>query len=511
MLRNYLKTTLRNLLRNKTNAAINIFGLSLGLSCGIVLFLLADYHVSFDNYHQNRERIFRLVSSADGQGGERDHTTGVPVPLPDAVRNDFPDIEKVAFTSNKYGGTLVAIDLDTNLPRYFEEEDGIAYVEQEYLDIFDITWLEGNEKTALTEPNSIILSQELAKKYFPDKSALNQTIKIDKEYEMTVTGVMANPPAQSDFPFHMYISFASVKDQMVAQGWGSISSDDQCYVMLSSAQDSSRMHGQLKDFVVKYFGEENNNKVISLQPLSDLHNSTVYTNYNYDTVSEGNILAMRLIALFLVLTACVNFINLSTAMAVKRSREVGVRKVLGSTRLQLIKQFIGESFVIVLMAMAVALGLSELLVIYLNPFMELSITVPITNRLFLLSTFGLTLLITFLSGFYPALVISGFKPALAMKNASSKQTSGGMGVRKGLVIFQFFISQAFVIGTIVVITQLDYIRNQDLGFGTQAVLNVDIPEDNGIKKACYLVTLHLVLFRCLTSNCLIVRIITSLP
>ncbi|MEL7004329.1 MAG: ABC transporter permease, partial [Bacteroidota bacterium] len=305
MLKNYIKTTFRNLLRNKVNALINIFGLSMGLGCAIVLLLLADYHTSFDDFHTNKDRIFRVVSSSDGQGGQRDHTTGVPTPFPDAMRNDFPELEEVSFVTFKYGTTLVSVE-SYGQTKYFEEDEHIAIIDQHYLKLFDIEWLEGNKSTAMSEPNSIILSEDWVKKYFGDEPALNQTITMDKETVMVVKGVMANPPKQSDFPFHMYISLPTVKEEILSYGWGSVSSDDQCYILLSDVADTTRINAQLDEFTVKYFGEHNNNKKLALQPLSNLHSSDQYTNYNYSTTSKDNILTMRLVALFLVLTACVN-------------------------------------------------------------------------------------------------------------------------------------------------------------------------------------------------------------
>lgn len=482
MLRNYIKTTFRNLKRNFSNALINVFGLSLGLACGIVLMLLADYHTNYDAHHKNKDRIFRVVTSADGQGGERDNTPGVPTPFPDAIRNDFPEIEEVSFVTFAYGSSLITIDTDNDQPRYFEEDAGIAFVDQPYLNTFDIDWVSGDKSNALVAPNSAVISKKWAEKYFPDGDALNNTLEFNDGNIMTITGIMESPPVQSDFPFELYFSLSSIKDDILKNGWGSVSSDDQCYVLLSDSQEVSRIETQLEGFVIKYFGEHNNNKILKLQPLSDIHRNEQYSNYNYKIISDANILGMRLIAIFLVLTACVNFINLSTAMAVKRSREVGVRKVLGGTRLQLIKQFLGESFVIVMMAMAIALGLAELIVIYLNPFMDVSLAINITSPIFLAAVFGLGILITFLAGFYPALVLSGFKPVLAIKNTNVNRSSGGLGVRKGLVVFQFFISQIFVIGTIVVITQLNFIRDQDLGFKTDALINVEIPEKDNLKK-----------------------------
>ena len=216
--------------------------------------------------------------------------------------------------------------------------------------------------------------------------------------------------------------------------------------------------------------------------MADIHFDDRYSNYNYATTSKNEILVMVIIAVFLLLTACVNFINLSTAVAVKRSREVGVRKVLGGTRTQLVLQFLGESLALVIVAVIVALGLTELMVLYVNPFMEVQLDVPWGEPVFIVEMLTASVLITVLAGFYPALVLSNFRPALALKNMITSKHSGAFSLRKGLVVFQFFVSQVFIVGTIVVVSQMELLSSTDLGFSTEALVNIRIPERDISKK-----------------------------
>lgn len=484
MLKNYFKTAVRTLLRNKSYASINILGLALGMCCALILFLLASYVNSYDDFQENKDRIYRLVNSSLGQGDEKDYTPGVPVPLPEAVRIDFPEFEKVVFTRNHHGEMHFTINPDSNIPNYFElNEERLVYTEPQYLEIFTVNWLAGNRGKALDNPNSIVLSESIAKQFFPYGEVLGKTIVLNKETQLQVTGVISNPPDNTDMPFSMLVSLSTIADDIKDSGWNSVSSDDQCYLLASTPIDTTKYSARLAEFAGKYFeDQEDRPRKLQLQSMEDLHSNEFYSNYSYKTVSNAQVKIIYIIGIFLIITACINFINLSTAVAIKRSREVGVRKVLGSTRKQLVVQFLFESFAIILISSLVALGLAELLLLYVNPFMEIQLDIPWFTMDFFIYLTTVLVSITLLSGFYPALVLSGFRPAIALKKVSTSKGSGSLGLRKGLVVFQFFISQVFIIGTIIIISQLEYIKNADLGFSTNALLNVRIPEDDLLKK-----------------------------
>ncbi|MTI19866.1 FtsX-like permease family protein, partial [Fulvivirga sp. RKSG066] len=483
MLKNYFKTAVRSLLRNKGYTLINVFGLGLGLCCAVILFLLAHYVSSYDSFQENYDRVYRLVNTSIGQGGEKDHTPGVPLPLPEALRTDFPELERIVLTRNHHGERHFTIEPDSEKPKFYElKSDRLVYTQPEYFDIFTVIWLEGNRNKALEQPNSIVVSKSIADKFFPSQSALGETIILNKETQLLITGVVEDAPANTDFPFNMFVSLATVQDEIKESGWGSVSSDDHCYILLAENDSPSRYTNRIERFVEKHIEDNDQNSVYQLQPMRDFHFNEHWSNYSFKSVSKNQILIMRLIGLFLILTACINFVNLSTAVAIRRSREVGVRKVLGSSRGQLIAQFLAESFGIIFLSALIGLGLAELLLLYVNPFMDVNLDIPWFEPSFILGVvFGL-FSITVLSGFYPALILSGFKPALALKNLITTKNSGKLNLRKGLVVFQFFISQVFIIGTIVTLSQLNYIKNADLGYNTEALINIRIPEDDQSKK-----------------------------
>lgn len=483
MIKNYLITTLRTLFRNRFHTSINVLGLTLGVTCSLVLFLMANYANSYDDFQEHKDRIYRIVNSSDGAGGEKDYTPGVPLPLPEALRTDFPEFKKVVFTSGHYGEMLFTIHPEREQPVYFEsQDDRLIYTEQQYLEIFTINWLEGNRDMALSKPNQVVLARSVAEKFFPEGDALSQHIIFNKNTQLQVSGIMSDPEPNTDMPFDMLVSLPTIQAQIDEGSWNSVSSDDQCYILMARNDDPERYSSRLDDFVVKHFGEDNGNEKYELQPMSDLHFNDEWSNYSYSTVSENEILVIYIIGIFLLITACINFINLSTAVAVRRSREVGIRKVLGGTRNQLVFQFLGETFIIISVSVLCALGLAELLILYINPFMQISLDIHWSDPVFILSIFSGTLFITFLSGFYPAMVLARFRPAIALKNLITTKHSGAVSLRKGLVVFQFFISQAFIIGTIIIISQMKYVQNVDLGFKTDALINIRIPERDPEQK-----------------------------
>lgn len=481
MLRNYLITTLRNLFRNRINTFINIIGLTMGIACAITLLLLADYSNSYNNFEENYTRIYRFINSSPGQGGEMDHTPGIPIPFVEAVEEDFPEFEHVILTRDHYGETIFTINPSSQEPIFNELQDKrILFTENDYFKMFTVDWLKGNRDKALGN-NGVVLTKSIADIFFPDGNALGKELVFNKTYDLEVTGIIGDLPPNSDMPFDLFISLGVQSEEIKEASWGSVSSSDQCYIMMDENDNTSNYQERLKDFVAKYYDEEDE-EVYLLQPMSELHFSENHANYSYSSVSRNQILVMILIGIFLMLTACINFVNLSTAIAIKRSKEVGVRKVLGSTRKQLVFQFLAESFGLILLSVILALGLAEVLIIYINPFLDVFLDINLLDIQFIATLFGGVFLITILAGFYPAIVLSGFRPALALKGKITTKNSGGMSLRKGLVVFQFFISQVFIIGTIITNVQLEFMQKADLGFDTEAIVHLRIPEEDEAKK-----------------------------
>jgi predicted permease len=475
MIRNYLKSAVRSLLRDKATSLINLAGLTLGVAGALVLFLLIRHSLSFDRYHSHRDRIYRVVTQTKGNEGY-DHTPGVPAVLPEAFRSDFPEAEEVTFTSYR-AGSLVTIPASEGPPVKFSEPTGVAFAESNFFRIFDRKIVAGSPAESLDEPNEVVLSQTYARRYFATEDAVGKIIHYDTR-DYRVSAIMEDPPVNTDFPFQVMLSYVTIRTQGEEQGWNSIWSDEQCYVLLKEGESPAKLEARLPEFVRKHLGDDNaDDRRHSLQPLAEVHHDDRYSNYNYNTVPKAVIIALGVVAVFLILTACINFINLSTAEAIKRSKEVGIRKSLGGTRGQLVAQYMGESTLVTLAAMVLAVGVAQLVLIFLNPFLQLSLAFDFTGD-GVLWTFliGLTAVVSFLSGAYPAAVVSSFRPAFALKNLISNRASSGYRLRRYLVVAQFFISQFFLIGTIVLIRQMNFVNRTDLGFVKEAILTVPIPE-----------------------------------
>lgn len=482
MLKNYLITALRNLRRERSSTLINVAGLTLGISGSLILSLLVAYHLSFDQQHAKRDRIYRVVLQSDGNAG-KDYQAGVPAVLPDAFRADFPEAEQVMFASYR-SGEMVVIPQPNQPPLRFQEAKGVVFVEPSFFRIFDRAVLQGDAVKGLDEPGEAVISRSLAKKYFKTEDALGQILKIENT-EYKITAVVEDAPYNTDLPFDLFLSYITVKKAREEAGWGSIWSDEQCYFLLKEGEDVQRIESRLPDFYKKYNGEHNpDNTEAHTQPLSMLHFDDRFDNYSYNTVPKGMLVAFAIIALVLVTTACINFINLSTAEAIKRSKEVGVRKSLGSTRGQLIGQFLGETTLVTLVSVLLAVGLSQLALGFLNAFLDLHLSIdPVGQPWLILFLLGITVVVSLLSGLYPSMVLSGFRPAQALKNQINSKHTSGYSLRRTLVVLQFCISQFFIIGTIVVIQQVNYFQRKSLGFAQEAIIHVSIPEGESAGNA----------------------------
>jgi putative ABC transport system permease protein len=483
MLKNYFKVTLRNLSKNLSHTTINIIGLTLGISGAILIFLVVSHALSFDRYHVNYDRIYRVVTQSKESTGTSE-TTGVPVPLTEAVVNYFPEVELGSFVSFQNSG-LITIDRDGK-PEFFPESNGIVLLDSNFYKIFDRPWLKGDATSAFVEPNTVVLSEKYARKYFNSIDVLGKTMRYNNEHELRITGVTQDYPETSQFPFEVMISYETVratKNKENGNAWGSIWSDEQCYVLLHEGAQAETVNTKFPAFVDKHYPQTGNfpsnstNRFHWLQPLSELHFDTRFSNYRYNVTSKTQLLVMSAVGVMLILIAAVNFINLSTALAINRSKEVGVRKVMGSNRKQLIAQFLGETFLITFISLLASVGLAEILLMQvLNPFLESNLKMDLLNNWPLLAFLFATLLgVSLLSGLYPSLVISGFNPISALKNSIASKNLGGFGIRKVLVVFQFWITQMLIIGTLVVMWQAQYMKQFDMGFSREAVAAVNLP------------------------------------
>jgi len=478
MFSNYFKTALRNLVRNKIYAAINITGLAVGIAACLLIFLVVQFELSFDNFHKNRDRIYRVVSVPYKQGMDFNARAGVPLPVAEGLRVDYPQLEKVAAIFARDRQVTVPSDGKNQIEKKFKEEKSFYFAEPSFFDIFHFQWLAGDPKTALTAPNTAVLTRETAEKYFGDwKTAIGKSIKVNNKDIYQITGIMKDIPVNTDFPLKIVASYKSLQDVDLTD-WVGTYDRAYCFALLPSGLSASQFNLYLHDFVKKHKPADHVNDGLMLQPLAEMHFDSRFGNYNGRVFSKDLITALSLIAMFLLVIACVNFVNLATAQAIYRSREVGVRKVLGSNRRQLIAQFIGETGLITFISVVAAIGIATIALPYMNSLLAMNLKLNLNNSYLLLFLILVGIAATLLSGFYPAMILSGFNPINTIKNNITAKMVGGISLRKGLVVLQFCIAQILIISVLVVVSQTDYFRHASLGFDKDAIVNVPIPNDS---------------------------------
>jgi len=471
-----LKIAWRNLWKNKGYTLINILGLSIGMASCILIFIFIRYQMSFDEGFKNEDRIYRVVSTWDYNDGNRFYSQGVPLPLTPAMRNDFsPYIEKISAIENKAG--LVKIE-DAAGKERLKIIENVFYVEPDFFEIFNYNWLSGNHNS-LADPSHVVLSKEMAIKFFGDwKMALGKSINYDGEMNYTVSGVIDDVAENNSIPLKIMLSYKSFKDRNMTN-WGSVGSGSESYIKLKPNINIETLNGPLSSFLKKYYTEKAPGKENHLfQPLNDIHYNEKFGNFSGRIMPKQQLWGLAVIGFFLMVTASINFINLATAQAVGRSKEVGVRKVMGSQRSQLVAQFLTETLTIVLISLLIGSVLTEIALPGMQSLFNSKISFSIFQHpVILVFMFLLVLFVSLLAGFYPAIVMSGFNPALAIKNKIAANT-GGLGLRKILVVVQFAITVTLIIGTLVILQQMKYIREQPLGFNPTAIAMVDLPNDS---------------------------------
>ncbi len=478
MIKNYFKIAFRNLVRHKAYTTINVLGLALGMTCGILIFALVSFHLSFDNFHADSDRIYRFVTEAQREGVS--YSRSVPSPLGKVFREDYTFGEKVARIAT-YNSVLITIE-EGETVRKFKEEEGVAFTEPEFFDIFNYPLSQGDSRTALNEPGTAILTERMARKYFGDANPVNRTFRLDNTVDFRVTGVLKELPVNTDRQTEIYLSYVTLKqynDWLASDdAWGGISSALQCFVRLRPGVSPDEVEQVLPAYVKKYRAESKNVHHYKLQPLSDVHFSSLYEG----KAPKPILLALSLIGALLILTACVNFINLATAQALNRAREVGVRKVLGSARGQLFGQFLLETGLITIVAVVLALGCTMLALPTISKWFQAQLPLSfLLNGQFIVFIALLIIAVTFLAGSYPGLILSRFQPVSALKGRVSQRNIGGFNTRRSLIVTQFVISQLLIIGMIIMASQMRYATEADLGFDKDAVVMLPIATGTDIQ------------------------------
>lgn len=478
MFKNYFKVAWRNLLRNRAFSAINIIGLSIGLASCMLISLYVLDELSFDRYNEKADQIVRVIFKGTMQGGKINEAHVMP-PTAQALKADYPEV--LDATRIRQAGTQKVMIGDTLFTG-----DNMAFTDANLFEIFTIPFIKGNPKNALSEPNTLVITNELAKKYFGNQEPLGKTIKFKgSDLNYTVTGVIEKIPANSHFHFDIFNSMSGLEE---AKSTSWMQSEFFTYLLLQKGYDYKKLEAKLPRTVEKYMGPQlqkamgvtisefrksGNDIGLYLQPLTDIH---LYSSASYDMGNGGDIKYVYIfgaVAIIMLLIACINFMNLSTAGASKRAREVGVRKVMGSEKIELVWQFLMESVLLTSIALVLAIIFGFVALPLFNNLSgkDLSLQLDsVTTLLPGLLLFGL--IVGILAGSYPAFFLSSFKPIAVLKG---KYTSGkgSISLRSGLVVVQFFISITLMVGTTVVYQQLKFIQNKKLGYNKEQVLIVD--------------------------------------
>jgi putative ABC transport system permease protein len=479
VIKNHLKIAVRNLLKYKVYSFINILGLAIGMACCILILLYIQDELSYDRFHENAHRIFRVSRQWFNPDGTSSlHLGHVAPPIAPLLKNDFPDIIHAVRLIGG-GTTLVRYEA-----RYFEEP-GFYFADPEIFDVFTLPFIKGDPKTALLDPNSVVITEEMAAKYFGNLDPINQVINIDGGADLKVTGVMKSIPHNS----HFHVDFLGAMKlleqffgaDVFQYNWGS--NNYATYLLLPKGYDLRQLEAQFPAFLDRHLTAAYQRETgqappqqpslgnkLHLWPLTDIH---LYSHLDSEIEPNGdikNVYIFSSVAFFILLIACINFMNLATARSANRAREVGLRKVVGADRLRLVNQFLGESIVLAFIALLVAVLIVEISLPTFNDFVgkELGLNAG-RNLAAALALAGIAVLVGILAGSYPAFFLSRFQPAVVLKGQSNSR-AGHAALRKGLVVFQFAISIILIISVGVVNSQLEFCRTKNLGLNKEHVI-----------------------------------------
>jgi len=484
MIKNYFKIAWRNIVRHKAYSAINIAGLTVGIAASLLIFVVVQFELSFDTFQA--KNIYRITTETLRDGNVA-YNPGISAPAVDAFRLNFPQA-KVAGIDLIYG-SQVTVAGPTGNPaddKKFIADAGIMFAEPQLFDVLSAQWLAGSP-SALKDPNMVVLDQSSANKYFGDwHLAMGKTVRIDNLLTLKVAGILHDSRVNSDFRLKVLISYLTwkqhAKDYGYFNNWNTTGSNCQVYIRFPENVSQSTIDQQLRSFSDKQWNIQKRTagkRYAVAQPLSTIHFDTHYGDSLGDHMtSMATLRTLSFIAVLIIIIASINFINLSTAQSVGRSKEVGIRKVLGSSRGQLIAQVIGETTLIVLLAVGLSLLAAKIALPFLKNIASVPDDIGLINIASIVFLVCVTAVVIVISGIYPALVVSGFKPVLALKNKINAASIGGIPLRRALVIAQFAISQLLIIGTVVAVKQMNFVNDADLGFDKDAVLMVPCGTDS---------------------------------
>jgi len=477
MFKNYLKIAIRNIRKHKGYSFINIVGLAIGMACCILIILYIAHELSYDRFHENADRIYRMGIDAK-MGGSPILAPLSNAPSPLVLKQDYPEV----LDAVRIRPTFPVLK---NLVKYEDKqfyEEGVLYVDNSFFNVFTFPMIKGNPKTALKTAYSVVLTKEIATRYFGEDDPLGKVLRFNDQEDFTVTGVVKNVPQNSHFTFNMLCSFETLyaRDREAYENW--FNWNLYAYLLLPENYDYHELEKKFPAFVAKHIGKElrafGGEMKYFLQPITKIH---LHSNLQFELFGNSSILYIYIfgaIALFILLIACINFMNLATARSANRAKEVGLRKVVGAKRKEIIRQFLGESFVYSFFSLLIALVLVELALPFFRSLSGIDLRLSYASLSWLIPGFlGLILFVGIIAGSYPALFLSRFQPVRVLKG-SLKAGAASSRFRSILVVAQFVISISLIIGTTIILNQLNYMKNTSLGFDKEKVLVVQIMDQN---------------------------------
>jgi putative ABC transport system permease protein len=468
MIKNYLKISLRNFRRHKGYSFINIAGFAVGMAVCLLILAYVRHELSYDSYHKDGERIFRIVQDIRTPTSNRVFAPISPMVAP-TLKTDYPQVEKAGRALFAYQSRLVRRE-DT-----FFYENRFMYADPELFDVLTIPFVRGNSQGALTRPNSLVITERMTLKYFGQDDPLGKTLEINNEI-FEITGVVVDPPENTHFKYDLIASMETLRDWEEMTNW--YSTMFYTYLKLKPNVDGEEFSQQVGSLADKYVGEQlkewGDSYHYFLQPVSRIH---LHSHLRYETEPPGNpqyVTIFSFVGLFILLIACLNFMNLSTARAANRAKEVGMRKVVGARRFQLIGQFLGESLIVTLFSLGLAMVIAKFTIPIINNMTGIALNFrQILNPVVLVGLTAGSIIVGLAAGVYPAVVLSAFRPIATLKG-SLRRGSGGFALRNGLVLVQFAISVVLIIGTLIMARQFRFMKNQSLGFEKEQKLVIPI-------------------------------------
>ncbi len=490
MFKNYFKIGWRNIRRNKIYSFINVLGLALGICACIVIYLITNYEFSFDRFHPDKDRIYRIVGEVQRSSGEKEFLNS-PIDDVAGFQKQIPGFETE--TGVYSYGAGVSIPNGNRPLKKFAGRIENSYVASaiitwpQYFDIFKYQWLEGNARV-LGEPFKVVLSEKRAHQYFGDiplSSMLGKTVIYDDSLRVSVAGIVKDWTENTDFGYTDFISISTathsfLKNQIPTDDWNSLSPHrSMAFVKLAKGVTASQINNRFTSFIKEHVKLNNPGTSLSmqLQPLTDIHFTKDFhrgdDGDNFRKPYLPTLYALMGVALFILIIAIFNFINLSTAQSIQRAKEIGVRKVMGSSKKNIMFQFLTETFAVTLFAVVLSVLLVKPVLSSLSDYIPAGITFNLFNSSTLIFLLIVTLITSVIAGFYPAKVLSSYLPVLSLKGVTSQKGTENLNLRKALIVFQFSISLIFIIGAIIIGKQINFMSSADKGFNTDAVITMN--------------------------------------